>query len=59
MTENIFCPKCHKLTAELIRNEERVELRQNGKVLLALSAKSTGNTIGVKCPSGHSVNLII
>lgn len=55
----IFCPKCHKLAAELIKSEERVELRQNGRVLLALSAKSTGNTISVKCPSGHSVKVEI
>ena len=57
--ENIFCPKCHKMAAQIRRNEERVELRQNGKVLLALSSKSTGNTISVKCKSGHSVRVEI
>lgn len=57
--KEIFCPKCHKLAAELTRSEERVELRQNGKVLLALSSKSSGNKIGVKCPSGHSVRVKI
>ena len=55
--ERIFCSKCHKLAVEIIRNEERVELRQNGKVLLALSAKSTGNKMGVQCPSGHKVQV--
>lgn len=55
--EDIFCPKCHKLAAEVIRNEGRVELRQNGKVLLALSAQSRCNKIGVQCPSGHNVEV--
>jgi len=55
----IFCPKCHKLTAEIRKNEERVELVQNGKVLLALSSKSSGNKISVRCPSGHSVEVKI
>ena len=55
--KTVFCPKCHKLAAEIVRNEERVELRQNGKVLLALSTKSSGNTISVKCASGHSVKV--
>ena len=59
MMERIFCPKCHKLAAELTRNEERVELRQNGKVLLALSAQSKANKISVRCPSGHSVKVEI
>jgi len=53
------CPKCHKLTAEIRNTEERVELVQEGKVLLSLSSKSTGNTINVKCPSGHSVKVEI
>lgn len=57
--ENIFCPKCHKLTAQISRTDERVELRQKGKVLLSLSAKSTGNKIGLRCPSGHSVKVEI
>lgn len=54
---SIFCPKCHKLTAQIIRDDKRVELRQNGKVLLSLSKESHGNKIGVKCPSGHNVHV--
>lgn len=57
MTNRIFCPKCHKLAAELSRTEERVELRQNGKVLLALSKESHANKVGVRCPSGHNVRV--
>lgn len=57
--ENIFCQKCHKLAAEIRKNEEKIELRQNGRVLLALSSKSSGNSISVKCPSGHSVKVEI
>ena len=57
--KSIFCPKCHKLAAEITRNEERVELRQNGEVLLALSAQSSGNKISVRCKSGHSVEVTI
>lgn len=59
MMENIFCPKCHKLTAQINRSEERVELRQNGRVLLSLSAQTKGNTIGLKCPSGHNMKVEI
>jgi len=55
----IFCKKCHRLAAVIIRTEERVELRQNGKVLLALSKESVGNKIGVKCPNGHSVEVAL
>ena len=55
----IFCPKCHKLTTEIRNTGERIELVQNGKVLLSLSAKSTGNSISVKCASGHSVKVEI
>jgi hypothetical protein len=57
--ENIFCPKCHKLVAEKKVTEERVELRQNGKVLLSLSSQSRGNNIGLRCPSGHNVKVEI
>lgn len=57
--KNIFCPKCHKLAAQIRKNGERVELVQKGRVLLALSAKSSGNRIGVRCPSGHNVKVEI
>lgn len=50
-----FCPKCHKLAAEVVRTEEKVELRQNGKVLVSLGAGSKGNKIGVRCEAGHNV----
>jgi len=56
---SIFCPKCHKLAVEINRTEEKVELRQNGKVLLSLGAQSKANKIGVTCPSGHSVKVDI
>lgn len=49
--ENIFCRRCHKLAAQIRRNEDKVEVRQGGRVLLSLSAKSSGNKIGVSCPS--------
>lgn len=55
--ENIFCLKCHKLTAQKVVTQERVELRQNGKVLLSLSKQSSGNRIGVRCPDGHNVQV--
>lgn len=57
--ESVFCPKCHKLVAQKRVTEERVELVQNGKVLLSLSKQSHGNKIGVKCPSGHNVKVEI
>lgn len=53
--ENIFCPKCHRLAAQKRVTEGRIELRQNGRVLLSLSKQSAGNKIGVRCPSGHNV----
>lgn len=55
----IFCPKCHKPAVQIRRTEEKVELRQNGRVLLSLSAQSRCNTISVKCPSGHAIKLNI
>lgn len=57
--ENIFCQKCHKLAAEIRKNGEKIELRQNGRVLLSLSAQSRCNSISIKCPSGHSVKVEI
>jgi hypothetical protein len=56
---NIFCPKCHKPAAQIKRTEEKVEVLQNGKVLLSLSAQSRGVKIGTKCPDGHHVDVEI
>lgn len=54
---SIFCPKCHKLTAQIIRNEDGVKVIQNGKVLLSLGKGSSGNSLAVSCPSGHRVKV--
>jgi len=54
----VFCPKCHKLTAQVIRSDDGVKLVQNGKTLLSLG-RGSGNSIGVKCPSGHDVKVAV
>ena len=51
----IFCPVCHKLTAQVIRNDNGVKLMQNGKSTLSLGKNSSGNSIAIKCSDGHSV----
>lgn len=53
----IFCKKCHKQAAQINKTEEKIELRQNGKVVISLSAQSTGNNISVRCPVGHPVEV--
>lgn len=57
MSKTIFCPVCHKLTAQVIRDGNGVRLMQNGKSILSLGKNSSGNSIGVKCPDGHSVSV--
>ena len=57
--ENIFCPTCHKPAAQIIRTEEKVVLRQNGRTIISLSAQSKGNNIGVRCPDGHNVKVAL
>lgn len=59
MNESIFCPKCHRLAAQVLRNDDGVKLVQNGKTLLFLGKGSTGNTIGIKCEAGHNVRVNI
>jgi len=53
----VFCPKCHRLAAQVLRNDDGVKLVQNGKTMLSLGKGSSGNTVGVKCPSGHNVQV--
>ena len=55
----VFCPRCHKLTAQVVRNDEGVKLVQNGKTLLSLGKGSSGNSIAVKCEAGHTVSVKI
>ncbi len=59
MSEEIFCPKCHKLAALVLTNNKSTKIVQNGKVLLNMPAGSSGNNITVKCPDGHEVSIEI
>ena len=53
----IFCPRCHKLAAQVIRNDGRVKISQGGKVLVSFEGGSEGNKISVNCPNGHPVEV--
>lgn len=55
-TRQIYCDKCHKLTATLKESDDNVEVIQGGKTLIKLS-KQSGSNISVRCPSGHNVRL--
>ena len=55
--KTIFCPICHKLTAQVIRDDNGVKLMQNGKSILSLGKNSSGNSISIRCPAGHNVKV--
>lgn len=57
MSKTIFCPSCHKLTAQVISNDNGVKLTQNGKTILSLGKNSSGNNVNVRCPAGHTVRI--
>ena len=59
MSEEIFCPKCHKLAALVLTNNKSTKIVQNGKVLLNMPAGSSGNSMIVKCKDGHEVSIKI
>jgi len=59
MSKQIFCPKCHKLTALVLTNKKSTKIVQNGKVLLNLPAGSDKVTFATKCPDGHKVSVKI
>ena len=59
MSKVVFCPICHKLTAQIIRDNNGVKLMQNGKSILSLGKNSSGNSIAIKCADGHSVKVEI
>ena len=54
----IFCPKCHRLVAQVVKDDNGVKVMQGEKVLISLGGSSSkGNKISVNCPNGHPVEV--
>jgi len=68
--KNIFCHKCHQLTAQVMEKDGKTLIMQHGKVLISMAnnviVKGSGlppvsrsNSVSVKCPCGHSVPISV
>ena len=57
--KEIYCPKCHKLVAIVAENNNGKKVIQNGNVLINMPKGSTGNSLSVRCPDGHSVSITV
>jgi hypothetical protein len=53
----VFCPKCHRLAAQVIDDDKGVRITQNGKVLVNFGKGSTRNSLSVMCPAKHPVKV--
>ena len=59
MTTPIFCKECHKLAGYLVEDDQGRRLMVNGKSVINLGKGSSGNNIGIKCPDGHGVSVVL
>ena len=62
MFKQVYCQKCHKLAAQVEKNEEGTRIMQGGKTLISLGGKSKinmggDNKIMIVCSSGHKVKV--
>lgn len=59
----LFCKKCHKEAGRIVREDPGnpalpsgvIKVMQGKTCLISMPATSTGNSINIKCPAGHSV----
>lgn len=59
MTEikRVFCPKCHRLVASIIKDDDTTRITQGDKSIISLKGGIGASNISVNCPSGHSVKI--
>jgi len=55
----VWCKKCHRAAARIIREDGQIKVMQGKSNLITMPEDSNmgGNTVSVRCPSGHGVKL--
>jgi hypothetical protein len=56
---NVFCSKCHRLAATLVKDGDNTKVIQNGQTLLNIRGGTKMSNFSVNCPHGHSVRINI
>lgn len=56
---DIFCSKCHRLAATVVKNGDEAKVVQNGKPILNIKGGTKMNNFSIKCPHGHKVRINI
>lgn len=54
---DIFCSKCHRLAATVVKNDNETKVMQNGQTVLNIKGGTKMNNFAVNCPHGHPVRI--
>ena len=53
-----YCPKCHREVYRLVEKDGAIQVIQGSRSLLNLG-EGSNVSMGLQCPAGHSVKLVI